>query len=144
MILIATRLFSWVSMASTTLPKVPCPKSRTVRSKEIHISKSNKEGKKMRTAGMNHIIWDDNIMALFVIARNIRLLTDEAESINYSKEPKGAHISNSYTGSTVCRISNDRLRLLAIQGRLLGGGRTDLLNVIPFSLLWSRNRKNRR
>ena len=95
----------------------------------------------MRTAGMNHIIWDDNIMSLTVIARNIRLLTDKSESMNYSKESKGAHIC---AGSTVCRIGDDRLGLLAIQGRFLGVGRTDLLNVIPFSLLWSRSRKNRR
>jgi len=68
----------------------------------------------MRTVGMNHIIWDDNIMSLAVIARNIRLLTDKSESMNYSKELKGAHISNSCAGSTVCRISDDRLRMGAL------------------------------
>lgn len=66
MILIATRAEVCVSTASTTLPNVPWPSKRTVRSWSNHVRQGNEENMKP-TAPVDHVIGDDNIVAFFVV-----------------------------------------------------------------------------
>jgi hypothetical protein len=73
MILIATRLFVSMSTASTTLPNVPCPSKRTVRSSQIDelVGMDNNYGKP--TALIDYVIWGDDVVTLFIIAGDLLL-----------------------------------------------------------------------
>lgn len=71
MILMATLLFVFVSTASTTLPNVPWPSSRTVRSIIIVNDLDSWIPKKVKlTLSINQIVGHDNIMTLLVVARH--------------------------------------------------------------------------
>jgi hypothetical protein len=70
-ILIATRLLVSMSTASTTLPNVPWPSKRTVRSRQpIRLCGRTTNGWKKPTALIDYVIWGDNVMTLFIVARD--------------------------------------------------------------------------
>lgn len=73
MILMATLLLVWVSTASTTLPNVPWPKSRTVRSESNGRQHEARRGKAASglTSTRNHVVRNDDVVALLVIARRV-------------------------------------------------------------------------
>jgi hypothetical protein len=74
MILIATRLLVSMSTASTTLPNVPWPSKRTVRSGQPDEQvQTDKHGRKKLTALVYYVIGGDNVMTLFIVAGHLLL-----------------------------------------------------------------------
>lgn len=67
MILMATLVLFSVSMASTTLPNVPWPSRRTVRSNSNWSVKLGSEKGMNLTAPINHVIRNDDVVTLFVV-----------------------------------------------------------------------------
>ena len=75
MILIATRLLVSMSTASTTLPNVPWPSKRTVRSgqQDEQVNTDGKTRWKKLAALVDYVIGGDNVMTLFIVAGHLLL-----------------------------------------------------------------------
>lgn len=64
----ATLVLFSVSTASITLPNVPWPSKRTVRSNSITVRMVRGDENEARfTAPIDHVIWNDDIVTLFVV-----------------------------------------------------------------------------
>lgn len=82
MILIATLLLVSVSMASTTFPKVPCPKRRTVLSfgtEAISVDGAGDDRCILLTTLVDHVVGPNDIVTFLVVAR-LSALRDLFES----------------------------------------------------------------
>ncbi len=90
MILIATLVLVSVSMASTTLPKVPCPSSFTVRSVANDQGTTSTIGKRL-TAPVDQVIWDNDIVSFLVVARDCAL-----GGLGVKKTPLTRHVKKGF------------------------------------------------